>query len=151
MVASFHYVITADFTDSFNQRKFKESKPPYMVFHSPFGDHYIFLRSPQGLVNQSEELETMVKVVLLKGVKAGNVQVHAHNNYVMGHSYAETVDRWQEVLEQLEINNLKLSPKKTACFPDKLDLLGWTKEGKFLIPDPHRQNTLLTTAKPNTI
>ena len=151
LVGSFEYVITADLQDSFNQRWIKDVKLPYMGFHSPYGDNYIFLRSPQGLINQSEELETLVKVVLLEGVKAGHVKVHADNIYVMGRTYGETVSRWEEVLDNLERNNLKLSPKKTACFPNKLDLLGWTKEGKFLIPDPHRQNTLLTAAKPTNV
>ena len=100
-----------------------------MGFHSPYGDNYVFLRSPQGLLNQSEKFETMVKVVLLEGVKAGYIRVHADNIYILGHTYSETVDRWEWALNQLEKNNLKLSPKKTGCFPEKLDLLGWSKEG----------------------
>ena len=151
LVSSYEYIITADLQDSFNQRKIVDSKLPYMGFHSPFGDNYILLRSPQGLLNQSEELEMLVKVVLKEGVQAGYVRVHADNIYVMGHTQAEAIDRWERVLKALEDNNLKLSPKKTACFPNKLDLLGWIKEGKFLIPDPHRQNTLLTCTKPENI
>ena len=150
-VGSYQYIITGDLQDSFNQRWIKPSKYPFMGFHSPHGDHYIFLRSPQGLVNQSEELETMVKVVLLEGVKAGHVKVHADNIYVVGNTYTATVDRWAQVLDNLEKNNLKLSPKKTQCFPNRLDLLGWIKEDKFLIPDPHRQNILLTAQRPKTV
>ena len=107
MVGSFQFVITADLTDSFNQRKIRERRLPYMGFHSPFGDNYVFLRSPQGLINQSEELEILVKVVLLIGVKEGWCRVHADNIYVLGYSYSETVDRWKQVLELLEKNNLK--------------------------------------------
>ena len=150
-VGGYEFVITADLQDSFNQRWFKDDKLPYMGFHSPFGDNYVFLRSPQGLINQSEELETMVKVVLLEEVKAGHTRIHADNIYVMGNSYAETVDRWERVLKNLEDNNLKLSPKKTSCFSEKMDLLGWTKQGLFLVPDPHRQNTLLTVTRPANI
>ena len=79
------------------------------------------------------------------------MKVHADNIYVMGKTYSETVDRWEQVLASLEKNNLKLSPKKTQCFPNRLDLLGWIKEGKFLIPDPHRQNILLTAPRPTTV
>ena len=150
-VGSHEYVITSDLQDSFNQRWFKDDKLPYMGFHSPFGDNYVFLRSPQGLINQSEELETMVKVVLLDEVKAGHVRIHADNIYVMGDNHAETVDRWERVLNSLEENNLKLSPKKTSCFAEKMDLLGWTKEGLFLVPDQHRQNTLITANQPSNI
>ena len=48
-------------------------------------------------------------------------------------------------------NNLKLSPHKTACFPQSLDLLGWTKQGKLLVPDPHRQNRLAVATLPATV
>ena len=151
LVSSFPYIITADLTDSFYQRKIKVSKLPWMGFHSPFGDNYVLLRSPQGLLNQSEELELLVKVVLKEGVQAGYVRVHADNIYIMGHSREETISRWERVLQALEDNNLKLSPSKTSCFPQRLDLLGWIKEGKFLLPDPHRQNILLSCTKPTTI
>ena len=100
MVGSFKYVITGDLQDSFNQRWIKEAKLPFMGFHSPHGEPYIFLRSPQGLLNQSEELETLVKVVLLEGVKLGYVRVHADNIYVVGTTYKETVNRWEQVLSR---------------------------------------------------
>ena len=151
VVSSYEFVITADLQDSFNQRVIKKSKLPFMGFHSPFGDNYVLLRSPQGLINQSEELEMLVKIVLKEGVQAGYVRIHADNIYVLGHTESETIDRWERVLTALEANNLKLSPKKTACFPNKLDLLGWSKEGKFLIPDAHRQNILLTCKRPENI
>ena len=82
---------------------------------------------------------------------SGWCRVLADNIYVMGHNYEETVQRWKLVLELISTNNLKLSPKKTACFPTKLDLLGWTKIGKHLTPDPHRQNRLAKSALPLTV
>ena len=53
-------------------------------------------------------------------------------------------------MEAMQKNNIKLSAKKTSCFPANLDLLGWTKRGKFLIPDPHRQNCVSLAPLPNT-
>ena len=44
MVGSYDYVITGDLQDSFNQRWIKPSKYPFMGFHSPYGDHFIFMR-----------------------------------------------------------------------------------------------------------
>jgi hypothetical protein len=116
-VGSYEYVITADLQDSFNQRWIKETKLPYMGFHSPHGDNYIFLRSPQGLVNQSEELETLVKVVLLDGVKAGHIRVHADNIYVMGRTYGEAVDRWEEALHSLEGTTSSSAPRRLPASP----------------------------------
>ena len=93
----------------------------------------------------------MLTCVLQDCVADGWCRIHADNLYIMGHSMMETVSNWRKVLEILQKNNLKLSPKKTSCFPLKLDLLGWTKEGKFLVPDVHRQNCLLHASKPNTV
>ena len=57
----------------------------------------------------------------------------------------------QLILEELNKNNIKLSAHKTQCFPQRLDLLGWTKEGELLVPDPHRQNRLLDSKLPTTV
>ena len=150
-VGSFEYVITTDLSDSFWQRHIAEDKLPYFAFHSPSRGPYIFLRSTQGLINQSEGLEQLVSVILQDCVMAGWCRVLADNLYVMGHSYEETVNHWKLVLDLLLFNNIKLSPKKTACFPEKLDLLGWTKEGKYLIPDQHRQNVIANAPLPTTV
>ena len=151
IVGSFEYVITSDLSDSFWQRHISEDKLPYMAFHGPYGGTYIFKRSTQGLINQSEELEEMVSVILGDCIRCGWCQVLADNIYVMGHSFKETVENWKIVLDLLEKNNIKLSPKKTACFPDILDLLGWTKQGKYLIPDPHRQNVIANAPLPGNV
>ena len=80
----------------------------------------------------------MMRTVLVDSIKAGHVHIFADNIYVLGMTMSETVDRWEQVLDKLKANNLKLSPKKTSAFPDSLDLLGWSKEGSYLVPDSHR-------------
>ena len=151
VVGSFEFVITTDLTDSFWQRHIAEDKLPYFAFHSPFRGPYIFLRSTQGLINQTEGLEQLVSAILQDCVMSGWCQVLADNIYIMGHSMEQTVKHWQVVLQLLSANNIKLSPKKTSCFPEKLDLLGWTKEGKYLVPDSHRQNVLAKAPLPVTV
>ena len=151
MVGAYEFVITSDLTDSFWQRHITESKLPYFAFHSPFKGTYIFLRSTQGFLNQSEGLEEMLSCVLQECVAQGWCRIHADNIYVMAHTMEQAVENWKQVLDLLLKNNLKLSPKKTSCFPAKLDLLGWTKEGKFLVPDVHRQNCLEKAERPSTV
>ena len=150
-VGSYEYIITSDLTDSLWQRRVVEDKLPYLAFHSPFKGTYIFMRSCQGLINQTEGLEELVSVVLHEHIINGECRVHADNIYVMGHTAKEAIDNWERVLQSLNSNNLKLSAKKTYCFPQKLDLLGWSKQGKYLVPDPHRQNTLLKATLPKTV
>ena len=150
-VGEFEYVITSDLSDSFWQRHIAKNKLPYFAFHSPFKGPYIFLRSTQGLINQSEGLEQMVSVILSDCIMDGYCMVLADNIYVMGHTMDETVKHWRYVLDLLSANNIKLSPKKTACFPERLDLLGWTKVGKHLIPDSHRQNVIANAPLPDSV
>ena len=64
IVGAFEFVITSDLTDSFWQRHVAPSKLPYFAFHSPYKGTYIFLRSSQGFINQSEDLEDLVSYVL---------------------------------------------------------------------------------------
>ena len=68
-----------------------------------------------------------------------------------GDTWLEAVERWERVLDTLEKNNVKMEARKTFCFARCMDLLGWTKKGRFLIPDKHRQNTLLQARRPTTI
>ena len=150
-VGEYEFVITSDLTDSFWQRHIATGKLPYFAFHSPFKGTYIFLRSTQGFLNQSEGLEEMLSCVLQDCVAEGWCRIHADNIYVMGHKMEEAVENWKKVLGLLLQNNLKLSPGKTFCFPAKLDLLGWSKEGKFLVPDVHRQNCLEKADRPGTV
>ena len=150
LVGQHKYVITSDLQDSFNQRKITADKLPYMAFHSPFGDDYIFLRSPQGMLNQSEELERMMITILTEEIAAGWVAILADNLYILGDTEEEAIVRWDIVLRKLDENNIKLTGKKTYCFPNKLDILGWIKEGDYLSPCPHRQNTLLSASLPTT-
>ena len=151
MVGSHEFIITSDLKDSFWQRKITPAKIPYFGFHGPFGQDYVFLRSCQGFLNQSEELEQLVQTVLKQGVTEGWTRVHADNIYIMGNNIDETIARWERTLQAMRANNLKLSPAKTQCMPNSLDLLGWKKQGKYLIPDPHRQNTLVTAELPVTV
>ena len=93
----------------------------------------------------------MLQAVLKEGISKGDTRVQADNLYVVGNDVDSTIDNWERNLKALDENNLKLKVKKTKCFPDKHDLLGWIKEGKYLTPDPHRQNTIVTAELPTTV
>ena len=151
IVGAHEYVITSDLTDSFWQRHVKSDKLPYFAFHSPFKGTYIFLRSCQGFLNQSEGLEEMVSCVLSKFITEGWCRVHADNIYIMGDTMEETIQNWQKLLTVMLKNNLKLAPHKTFCFSKSMDLLGWVKTGRKLMPDPHRINTLIKAETPCTV
>ena len=149
-VGQYQYVITTDLTSSFFQRHISEDKLPYVTFESPFKGTYVMLRSPQGLINQSEGLYQLMSGVLGNYMAQGWCVVHHDNLYVLGQDIDTTINRWSLVLKSLAKNNLKCSAKKTFCFTDNMDLLGWIKSGKFLLPDPHRKQAIQHIPKPQT-
>ena len=91
VIKIFYYIKNTDLTDSFWQRHIAEDKLPYFAIHSPFRGPYIFLRSTQGLINQTEGLEQLVSAILQDCVMSGWCQVLADNIYIMGHSMEQTV------------------------------------------------------------
>ena len=151
MVGAHRYIITTDLASSFLQRHIKPHMLPYMAFHSPFKGTYIFKRSSMGVINQTKGIENMMTCILSQFIEEGWCKVHVENIYVCAHTQRVCVDRWDKVLQELSKNNIKLSAKKTFVFPEELDLLGWSKKGQFLIPDPHRQNVLATAELPRTV
>ena len=104
-VGSAKYVITGDLTDSFQQRWIAPSKRPYFCFNSPYKGTYVFLRSSQGFLNQSEELNEMLTVLLSEFVAQGWCVVFHDNLYVIGDDINTTIEPWRQVLETLNENN----------------------------------------------
>ena len=150
-VAQYQYVITTDLTSSFFQRHVKEDKLPFFTFESPFKGTYVMLRSPQGLINQSEGLTQLMSGVLGNYIQDGWCVVHHDNLYILANSQDTAIHRWSLVLKTLAENNLKCSPKKTFVLTERMELLGWIKEGRKLIPDPHRQQAILHVPLPRTV
>ena len=58
------YMISGDLCNSFYQRWICKDKLPFMAFHSPYKGMYILARSAQGMKNQSEGLDQMMRVIL---------------------------------------------------------------------------------------
>ena len=150
-VAQYEYVITTDLTSSFFQRHIHKDKLPYFTFESPFKGTYVMLRSPQGLINQSEGLTQLMSGVLGQYIQDGWCVVHHDNLYVLAHNPDTAIHRWSLVLKVLNENNLRCSPKKTFVLTDKMELLGWIKQGRKLLPDPHRQQAILHIPLPKTV
>ena len=93
LIGASKYLITTDLTDSFWQRHIAADKLPYFAFHSPYKGTYIFLRSAQGFLNQSEGLEDLLRCILQEYIALEWCHVHADNLYVLGDTLQDSVDR----------------------------------------------------------
>ena len=146
-----NFMISGDLTNSFYQRWICKRKLPYMAFHSPYKGMYVLARSAQGMKNQSEGLDQMMRVVIGDLIKQGKARKIADDVQAGGASIDEAIDNFEMVLIEFERNNIKLDPKKTKIFAKKLPIFGWIMEGQQLKPDQHSILAIEKAAKPKTI
>ena len=114
-----NFMISGDLTNSFYQRWICKRKLPYMAFHSPYKGMYILARSAQGMKNQSEGLDQMMRVILGDLIKQGKARKIADDVQAGGATIDEAIDNFEKVLIEFEKNNIKLDPKKTRIFSKK--------------------------------
>ena len=146
-----NFMISGDLTNSFYQRWIAKRKLPYMAFHSPFKGMYILARSAQGMKNQSERLDQMMRVILGDLIRQGKARKIADDVQAGGITIDEAIDNFEQVLKKFEENNIKMDPKKTRIFAKKLPIFGWIKGGQHIKPDQHRILAKENSKKPNTI
>ena len=152
VLGKFKVLIVSDLYQGFFQNHLHPSSRQWLAIMSPFGGLRIFLRSVQGLLNQTEELDELLSKVLAQELKEDLVARIADDIIVGGENEDEAIHNWERILSKLNNNNLKLSSSKTIMFPSSVDILGWVwKKGGFLIPSPHRQLALATTPEPSTV
>ena len=146
-----NFMISGDLTNSFYQRWIAKRKLPYMAFHSPFKGMYILARSAQGMKNQSEGLDQMMRVILGDLICQGKARKIADDVQAGGTTVDEAIDNFESVLMKFQENNIKMDPKKTRIFAKRLPIFGWIKEGQHIKPDQHRILAIEKSKKPNTI
>ena len=145
------FMISGDLSNSFYQRWICKEKLPYMAFHSPYKGMYILARSAQGMKNQSEGLDQMMRVILGDLIKEGKAKKIADDVQAGGNSVDEAIDNFAQVLAEFDKNNIKMAPKKTRIFAKKLPIFGFIKEGNMLKPDQHSILAIEKSEKPNTV
>ena len=127
-----NFMVSGDLTNSFYQRWIAKRKLPYMAFHSPFKGMYILARSAQGMKNQSEGLDQMMRVILGDLICQGKARKIADDVQAGGTTVDEAIDNFESVLMKFQENNIKMDPKKTRIFAKRLPIFGWIKEDNTL-------------------
>ena len=117
-----NFMISGDLTNSFYQHWIAKRKLPYMAFHSPYKGMYILARKAQGMKNQSEGLDQMMRVVLGELIKQGTARKIADDVHSGGQTVDEAIGNFEKVLIEFDKNNIKLDPKKTNIFAKKLPI-----------------------------
>ena len=79
VLGKFKVLIVSDLYQGFFQNHLHPSSRQWLAVMSPFGGLRIFLRSVQGLLNQTEELDELLSKVLAQELKEGIVARIADN------------------------------------------------------------------------
>ena len=146
-----NFMISGDLTNSFYQRWIAKNKLPYMAFHSPYKGMYILARSAQGMKNQTEGLDQMLRIILGDLIRQGKAKKIADDIQAGGQSIEEALDNFEAILTEFDKNNIKMDPRKTKIFAKRLPIFGWIKENNHIKPDEHRILSIEKSTRPKTI
>ena len=119
------YLFKTDADTYFYQLWADQSKWPYLIVQTPFKGKKILTRAVMGVKGMSECADAhMAKI--LQDLIINETAVQDHDDIVTGSSdFEESLLNLEALLETCFLNNVKLSPHKTICLPQKVDITGW--------------------------
>ena len=150
-IAQFKYIIKSDLKQAYFQIPLDKSSMKYVGICTPFRGVYVYTRAVMGLPGSESALEQLMSKVLGDLMFRGSVVKLADDLYIGANTPIELNSVWNEVLQILHENNLRLSPSKTICCPTSTEILGWQWTNGTLKATSHRLNTLAACDPPETI
>ena len=119
------YLFKTDADTYFYQLWADQSIWPYLIVQTPFKGKKILTRAVMGVKGMSECADAHMAKILQDLIINGTA-VQDHDDIVTGSSeFEESLRNLEALLEGCFINNVKLSPQKTVCLPEKVDITGW--------------------------
>ena len=119
---------------------------PWLGVQTPFGGMRVIARAGQGLMGMAKEFEELTSKILKEEIQEGICAKIVDDIYIGGETQKQTAINYTRVLSKLSNANMKITPEKTAIFPETVDVLGWIwKQGGILEPSPHRRLALENT------
>lgn len=150
-ISQWKYLITSDLSSAFYQIPLAKESMKYCGVATPFRGVRVYARSAMGMPGSETALEELMCRVLGDLIEKGIVAKLADDLYCGGSSPTELLNNWEMVLEALDKNNLKLSPKKTFIAPRSVTILGWKWQDGTIQASPHRIATLSSCTLPMTV
>ena len=123
----------------------------YVGVNTPYKGTYVYTRSVMGLPGSEAAWEELLCRILGDLVQSGGVIKLVDDLYLGADSVDNLLKLWEEVLDRLQKNGLKLSPKKTVCSPTSTVILGWLWTSGSITPTTHRIDALKACDPPKTV
>ena len=150
-VGQYKYIIKSDLSSAYYQIVLDKPSLKYVGVCTPFRGVYVYTRAVMGLPGSESALEQLMSKVLGDLMMNGSVTKLADDLYVGADTPENLMSIWENVLNLLQLNNLRLSPSKTVICPTSTEILGWQWEQGSLRATPHRLNTLAICDPPQTV
>ena len=150
-VAQWKYLIKTDLKTAYYLMHLSHNSMKYAGVNTPFRGILVYTRAVMGLPGSEASLECLLSRILGDLIMEGSVVKMADDLYIGADTVAKLLKSWESVLHLLQINGLKLSPKKTVICPTSTVILGWLWEQGTIQATPHRINALLKCDPPPTV
>ena len=133
------YLFKTDADTYFYQLWADQSKWPYLVVQTPFKGKRILTRAVMGVKGMSECADAHMSKVL-QDLIINEAVAQDHDDIVTGSSdFQHALHNFEALLETCYLNNVKLSPQKTVCLPERVDITGWEwKNNGSVSPSSHQ-------------
>ena len=150
-IATWRYLIHADFKESYFQIPLKKSSMRYCGVVTPMRGVYVYQVGCMGLPGTEVALEELTSLLFGHMVKEGCVAKLADDLFIGGNTLEELYNNFERVLKILHENNLKLNAKKTTIAPTSVIILGWLWSAGLLSGSPHKLLALAECEPPQTM
>ena len=151
LIATWKYIVKADFTDSYFQMELKRQSMKYCGVASPMKGVFVYTRGCMGLPGTEVALEELTARLFGRMVELGKVVKLADDIFIGGDSPAELLQNFEEVLQILQENDIRLSAKKTIISPKSVMVLGWVWSCGSIRASPHSLSGLSECEPPSTV
>jgi hypothetical protein len=127
------YITKFDISNAFFQIPLRHDKQAFTSFFDSHRNRYCFTRCPQGFKNSPSYMEAMMRKILQRSPNAFSYCddiVLATNG-----TFPEHLDEIEQILEDLQLANIKLKPQKIEIAKEIVNILGFIwSNGAISIP-----------------
>lgn len=150
-LSKWKFMIKTDMTDQFFQLPLAKAAMKYMGIVTPYKGIRCYTRAAMGMPGSSEFLDELMYRVLGELMHEGCLAKLADDLYIGGNTPEELLHNWQRTLEIFQVNNLRLSARKTIICPKTTVVLGWVWSQGQISVSPHKVTPLATSHYPETV
>ena len=150
-MGTWKYLVKTDLTDAYFQMELKRKSMKYCGVASPMKGVYVYTRGCMGLPGTEVALEELTCRLFGVLVQQGKVVKLADDLFVGAESPAELLSNFEEVLQILQENDIRLSAKKTIISPESVMVLGWVWSRGTITASPHSLSALSECEPPSTV